>query len=121
MFWYINRGEDMQRDQRVTTTFRRQQREPYEDSDLIFTDVLWECSLDEPARHPKEGVTHPNCTLTADLSGIDRSLIKKAVDPQGKEYYEVYFDLIITMEKAMMKFSLEVDGEEMGSYLAKYQ
>jgi hypothetical protein len=35
--------------------------------------------------------------------------------------YQVYYDLVITMESALMKFSAEFKGREMGSVQADYR
>jgi hypothetical protein len=34
--------------------------------------------------------------------------------------YTVSYDIVITMRSALMKFSLELDGKEMGAVQAKY-
>ena len=38
----------------------------------------------------------------------------------GSTYYDVYFDLVVTLSSAVMKFSAEVSGKEVGSVIAKY-
>lgn len=34
--------------------------------------------------------------------------------------WEVHYDLVITLESALMKFALEIDGKSMGSVEAKF-
>lgn len=34
--------------------------------------------------------------------------------------WELGYDLVVTLESAVMKFSLEIDGESLGSVDAKY-
>lgn len=121
MEWYIHRGEDMQRDQRIVFSFYRSLPADFSPSQLMFKDELLECALDVAVPYPREGVTAANCTLTSDLSGVDSGLFKKKTSVDGKDYVDVFYNLVVTMESAIMKFSLEVDGKEMGSVQARYE
>jgi hypothetical protein len=35
--------------------------------------------------------------------------------------FEVQYDLVVTLESALMKFSLEVDGQQMGMVQANFR
>ncbi|KAL8887793.1 MAG: hypothetical protein Q9215_004678 [Flavoplaca cf. flavocitrina] len=121
MTWYINRGEDMLRDQKMVFSFYRSLPEDHAPSRLIFTDDLLECSLDQAIKYPKKGITSTNCKLTADLSAVNRNHFHSKVAIDGTPYVDVDYDLVVSTKTAMMKFSLEVDGEEMGSIEANYE
>ena len=110
----------MQRDQKIIFPFVRRLPGDYSPSDLIFHDVLLECSLLAAAKYPKDGVTSTNCMLIADLTGISKEYIKSRVGVGGISYYDVDYNLIVSTKTAIMKFSLEIDGQEMGSVEASY-
>lgn len=57
------------------------------------------------------------------MSGIDRSLLVEVVSPNGLTYYNIYYNLVITLQKAsaVMKFSSEINGKETGSVVANYE
>lgn len=40
--------------------------------------------------------------------------------PLSLSSYDVSFDLCVTLESAIMKFSMEINGKEMGSVYANY-
>ena len=120
MTWYIYQGEDLSRSQRIPFPFYRSLDAPLTSSALVFTDELIACESLLAAKYPKEGVTKVNCVLTADLSGVDRALFRKKTSLEGKEYFEVHYSLVVTIMPAVMRFSLEVEGKEMGSVEAKY-
>ncbi|KIX02411.1 uncharacterized protein Z518_08352 [Rhinocladiella mackenziei CBS 650.93] len=121
MTWYIEKGEDLQREQKISFPFFRRLPYDYQDSDLVFTDTLYS---DESARannYPKEGIVKANCTLSADLRSIDRSMLKEKVCADGKTYVDVNYDLVVSLKSALMRFSLEIKGKEFGSVAAKYE
>lgn len=120
MTWYIHRGEDMHRDQKILFPFYRSFPSDYSPSNLIFQDNLLECSLDQAVKYPMEGITPVNCKLTADLTGVSESHFQHKVGPNGVPYFDIHYDLVITMKTAIMKFSLEIEGEEMGCVQASY-
>ncbi|KAL8671694.1 MAG: hypothetical protein Q9168_003816 [Polycauliona sp. 1 TL-2023] len=121
MTWYINRGEDMQRDQKIIFPFKRSLPHDYSPSKLIFSDDLLECSLDQPVKYPKKGVTSTNCRMTANLTSIGEQHFHRRTGLDGTPYVDVHYDLVISTKTAIMKFSLEVDGKEMGSIEANYE
>lgn len=121
MYWYIHRGEDMRRDRKIIFPFKYSLEDDYTPSKLIFTESLYECSLDQAVKYPKKGVTSRNCRLTADLTSVSKHHFQKLTALDGMPYYDVHYDLVISTKTAIMKFSLEVDGKEMGSVEASYE
>ncbi|MCJ1283392.1 hypothetical protein MMC26_002720 [Xylographa opegraphella] len=121
MTWYIYQGEDLKRDQKLIFPFYRSLEENFPPKALIFTDELIQCEAIQPAKYPRAGVTRTNCVLTSDLTGVDRSHFKRQTSTKGATYYDVYYNLAVTIEAAVMKFSLEIDGKEIGSVTAAYE
>lgn len=121
MTWYIYQGEDLKRDQKLKFPFYRSLEDGFSSDSLVFDDELIQCETLQPAKYPKEGLTRTNCQLTADLRNVDRSVFKKKMSLQNGTYYEVHYDLVVTIQAAVMKFSLEIDGKEMGSVEALYE
>ncbi|KEF53944.1 uncharacterized protein A1O9_09739 [Exophiala aquamarina CBS 119918] len=121
MTWYIEKGEDLQREQKIRFSFFRRLEPNFTASDLLFTDTLYSDESVRPNKYPKEGVVKKNCSLTADLSSIDRSTLKTKVCADGSTKVDVHYDLCISLKSALMKFSLEIRGKEFGSVAAKYE
>lgn len=121
MTWYIHRGEDMQRDQKIVFSFYRSLPASYTPSMLIFTNNLLESPLDQAPPDPRTGSTTTNCKLTADLTGVSKQHFEPKVGlVDGTPYVDISYDLVVSMKTAIMKFSLEVEGVEMGSVEASY-
>jgi hypothetical protein len=120
MTWFIYQGEDLERDQTIIHSFYRSIPQNYSESDLIFTDELVQCETIRPAPYPKDGVTKVNCSMKADLRHIPKSHFKEKTAVDGQIYYDISYNLVITTKTAIMKFSLEIGGQEMGSVEAKY-
>jgi hypothetical protein len=120
MTWYINRGDDIKKDQTIKLPFLRTLSDNYNEQNLVFTDELLQSEMNTAPPYPVDRITKVNCTLTADLRTVDRSLFKKRTGADGLTYYDVHYDLVITMQPAIMKFSLEFRGKEMGSVVASY-
>ncbi|KAL8642198.1 MAG: hypothetical protein Q9226_008534, partial [Calogaya cf. arnoldii] len=114
-------SKDMRRDQKIVFPFYRSLPEDLRTSGLIFTDDLLECAIDRAVKYPKEGVTTANCKLTADLNAVNRHHFHSKVALDGTPYFDVHYNLVVSTKTAIMKFSLEVDGEEMGSVEASYE
>jgi hypothetical protein len=120
MTWYIFQGEDLKRDQKIVFPFYRSLGENFSDSGLRFKDELIQCNTVTPPKYPKEGVTKTNCVLNADLRSVPRTQFRKMKAAGGRMYYDVHYNLVVMIQSAVMKFSLEIGGEEMGSVDAKY-
>ncbi|KFG86767.1 putative hsp70 protein [Metarhizium anisopliae] len=98
MTWFINKGEDIQRDHKIKFSFFRTLEKGYTNPELIFRDKLYECQ-----------------------DSIPKSYLIKKKDPHGVTYYELHYDLVISLESAIMTFSLEVDGKTMGCVNVDYK
>lgn len=65
--------------------------------------------------------TKSNCILTSDLRTVDRNQFLIRTGADGIRYFEIQVDLVVSIQSGVvMKFSLEVDGEEMGTVNVKY-
>ncbi|KAH7175320.1 hypothetical protein EDB81DRAFT_769600 [Dactylonectria macrodidyma] len=121
MTWYIKLGDDLLRDQKIKFPFVQSVDENASSSALTFRNSLYESKDKTAPLHPqKDGQFGVNCCVTSDLSGIPKSKFETRIDPKGLPYWDIGFDLVITLESAVMKFSLEIDGESFGSVNAKY-
>ncbi|KAK3343434.1 Hsp70 family protein-like protein [Lasiosphaeria hispida] len=121
MTWFINMGDDILRDQKIKFPFFRSIDENYEPNDLLFTNMLYECAdPNAPIHYSKGDKIGINCKVQTDLRSIsdDRFKERRAID--GRPYYEVHYDLVITLKSALMTFSLEMDGKPMGSVEASF-
>jgi hypothetical protein len=118
--WYINRGDDLMREQTIRFPFYRRLSEGFSDKGLVFKDELLESENKAAPIHPSPLTTKTNCVLMADLRSVDRSKFKKKIGVDGNTYFDIHYELAITMKPAVMKFSLEVEGKEMGTVDAKY-
>lgn len=121
MTWFIFRGEDLRRDQKVRFPFYRRLPEGFSDNQLVFVDALITDESVLSSTHPKEGVTQTNCVLTADLREVDRSHFHKRRGIDGVDYVDVHYELVVTVMSAVMKFSLEIKDKEIGSVEAEYE
>lgn len=121
IWWFIEKGEDLQRDQRIAFPFVRRLKEDFKESELVFGNELITDESPRASRYPTAGVTKINCKFTSDLRAMDRGLLEKIVGVDRKNYVDVKCNLVITLASAIMKFSLEVNGKEMGSVTAKYE
>ncbi|KAL8856127.1 MAG: hypothetical protein Q9178_007252 [Gyalolechia marmorata] len=119
--WFIRRGADMRRKQNVVFPFVRRLDHHDSPSELKFSRDLLECSLDQAVKYPKQGITSTNCRLTADLTSVDKNYFRKKIASNGRPYFIIENDLVVSAGTAIMKFSLMVGGKEMGSVEAKYE
>ncbi|EFY98456.2 Hsp70 family protein [Metarhizium robertsii ARSEF 23] len=122
MAWFINKGEDIQRDHKIKFSFFRTLEKGYTNPELIFRDKLYECQDSLAPIYPSAARNmRENCSVRADLTSIPKSYLIKKKDPHGVAYYEVHYNLVISLESAIMTFSLEVDGKTMGSVNVDYK
>lgn len=112
-------GEDLKRDQNIKFPFRRILKENYRMSDLIITSTL----------HYSEAVAAPSypgplvkncCKVRSDLTKVSPKNFVKYTGADGNVYYDINYHLVLCTAAANLKFSLEVDGEVMGSVEATY-
>jgi hypothetical protein len=119
MTWYIYKGEDLKRENKINFPFYRTLEEDFSPDELIFQDRLMQSELKLPPTHPTANSTAVNCVLTADLTSIDRSKFKRRIGRDGMSYVDVHYNLVVTTG-ATLKFSLEIQGQELGSVDANY-
>ncbi|KAI2613000.1 actin-like ATPase domain-containing protein, partial [Hypoxylon fragiforme] len=118
--WYIYSGEDLKRDKPIRFSFQRTINcSKHTDDSFVFEDELIFSESTLPPTHPGKE-TGVNCTLTANLAKVDKSLFPVKRGANGKLYYEIDFDLVISTTTANMKFSFEIGGKEFGTVDAKY-
>jgi hypothetical protein len=121
MTWYIDTRDDLVRSQSIKFPFCRTLPDGYSSSELIFETNLLQSEAKIPPKYLSSSATPTNCTLTADLSSVDPNTFKKKIGVEDKKvYWEVHYDICITVQPAMMRFSIEVKGKEMGSMEARY-
>ena len=135
-------GDDLQRAQRVSFPFYRNLEHDYTEDKLVFKDKLIQSEQIKPPKYPgsgkspsiqalclttrfpmtkpSPGLTTLNCILTADFRGVSPDKLKKCTRRDGRVYYEVHYTLNVTFDSALMRFSCELDGKEMGAVDAKY-
>ncbi|KAI7775462.1 hypothetical protein LA080_006794 [Diaporthe eres] len=117
--WYIYKGEDLKRDQTIKFPITRTLRKNYRMSDLIFTSRLHYSEATAAPSYPNSQVKEC-CMVRSDLTGVSPDYFVKRTGADGKTYFDVTYDLVLCTAAANLKFSLEIDGVELGSVEATY-
>lgn len=65
-------------------------------------------------------LTSTNCVLTSDFRGVPFDKFRQLRKNNGEVYYEIHYHLNVVLDGAIMRFSCEVDGQELGAVEAKY-
>ncbi|KAK1835325.1 hypothetical protein QBC39DRAFT_274984 [Podospora conica] len=124
MAWLIEIGHNIQRDQQIRSKGHRFLKEGYQPSDLVFTEELIECSdMEAPTHFDKGDNIRPNCSLEWDARSLPQEKFEKRYKDLCADFcdsYAIPYDFVIEIKSAVMKFSVEMDGENMGSVEAKY-
>ncbi|KAG5977078.1 hypothetical protein E4U56_000482 [Claviceps arundinis] len=121
MGWFIETGDTILCDQRFDIPLISDFDDIYCLGDLIRTYTLWQCEDKFAPFHPsKAKKLRRNCTVTVDLRHVAKGKFIPKTDTKGKLYHDLYINLIMTYKSAVMTFSIEVDGEEMGSTEVDY-
>jgi hypothetical protein len=120
MTWYIHRGEDLMREQAITFPFFRTLDSGFTNDELIFKSELLQSENRTAPTYPSPSSTRTKCFLTTDLTSVNRSHFIDRTGVDGRTYVDIHYDLVIRIQSAVMKFSLEVKRKEMGSVSAKY-
>jgi hypothetical protein len=124
MRWYIEKGDDLQRDRPIEFDYFRTYDENPSDAELQVEDMLWESDLDVAPRFPREGHIKPNCTLTTDLSVVPKDIFeeKRRWDGDGMvvKWWELHYKLIVTIQSGPMLFSLNCGGKQYTAVAADY-
>ncbi|KAM3507960.1 hypothetical protein MY10362_001463 [Beauveria mimosiformis] len=100
MQWYINIGDNIKRDAKIRLGFFRQLRENFTADEAVFIETLYDCVDNKRAGPPSE--------TDADWGS-------------GEIYWELHYDLVIRFDSAVMTFSMELDGETLGSVEARFE
>ncbi|KAI9882584.1 MAG: hypothetical protein M1823_005673 [Watsoniomyces obsoletus] len=116
----VSKGDDLKRDQKVIFPFCRSVEANYNPDDLIFHDKLMHSEAIRPVKYPTSGITKVNCSMMSDLSKVPRKHFVRRTAYDGRPYYDIHFDLVVRLQSAVMTFSLESNGEELGSVEANY-
>lgn len=61
-----------------------------------------------------------SCVLHSDLTGVSKSNFTKLTGADGETYYKLKYHLVVCTAAANLKFSLQINGTEMGSVEATY-
>ncbi|KAG6024262.1 hypothetical protein E4U40_003410 [Claviceps sp. LM458 group G5] len=121
MKWFIKTGETILRDQRFEMMLEFHFENIYNSKDFIRNYDLWQCEDEDAPIHPAKATKlKRNCSVTADLTGVPKDKFTRKSDKTGKAYYALNINLVMTFKSAVMTFSMEVDGEEMGSTEVDY-
>jgi len=112
MTWFIMKGSDLNRDDRVRFPCYRDIPPDYKPENLRFEDELEESDEILPPQFPWEGKgVRRKCVLTSDLGGVDESQLVKRRDTNGSEYYSIHYELVVAIQSAIMTFSVECQGK----------
>jgi len=120
MTWYIKKGDDLLRSRKITFPFYQKFKPNPSKSELLVESELLECSIDREPVHPKDGVTSRNCNLKADLSSVPKEVFKRKKLGATGEYWELHYNLLVSVESGPMIFSLEIGGKQYGQVSADY-
>ncbi|KAG5935629.1 hypothetical protein E4U59_005506 [Claviceps monticola] len=119
--WFIKTGDNILCDQRFDIPLFDEFDDIHSLGDLVRTYSLWQCEDKLAPFYPsKAKKLRLNCTVTADLRHVAKTKFLPWTDREGKSFYTLVFSLIMTYKSAIMTFSIEVDGEEMGSTEVDY-
>ncbi|EPE33223.1 Actin-like ATPase [Glarea lozoyensis ATCC 20868] len=119
--WHIKRGDELVKGKPIAFPFYRVLPGNFEKKDLIFNTTLQQSDEVAPPKYPAKRIVKPCCSMAADLRSVSRDMFKLRKGADGKKYYTLSYDLVVRSEGAVMKFSLEIGGKEMGSVTAKYE
>ncbi|KAG6003817.1 hypothetical protein E4U21_001672 [Claviceps maximensis] len=121
MEWFIESGDDILRDKRFEITLNCNFNNIHRPCDLFHTFTLWQCEDKTAPVHPSKAKTlKRNCKVKADLRSVPKTEFTPRIDTNGKSYYTLSVELVVTLKSAVMTFSVEVDGVEMGSAEVDY-
>ncbi|KAK1237476.1 hypothetical protein MKX08_003101 [Trichoderma sp. CBMAI-0020] len=122
MIWYIHRGDELSKDTRIPFSLQSNFTQYEYDTGNLWLGCKLIESQEEPApRYPSEHETfRTNCALVCDVSKVPKNLFIQKINKYGQTYYTLKLKLIMTLEGALMKFSLEIDGVMYGSVEANY-
>lgn len=59
--------------------------------------------------------------MASNLSATSRKLFTKKTSPAGKPYYEIGFNLVMTIRSGDVHFEVEFQGRNYGTAIVKYE
>ncbi|OAQ70708.1 Hsp70 family protein [Pochonia chlamydosporia 170] len=122
MEWFIKKGDDIHRDQKIKFPFFRSLEDDYTSEDLIFHDTLYQSRHNVAPVYPSTGkLMRETCSVRSDLTSVSKSHMIQKRDLLGVPYYDLHFHLVVSLQSAVMTFSLEVDGQTMGCVTVDYK
>ncbi|KAJ4387858.1 hypothetical protein N0V93_008461 [Gnomoniopsis smithogilvyi] len=119
MTWYVRKGEDLKRDRAIKFPFHRWIDLHHQPKDLVFFTELCYSEKDVAPIYPDSSMKVV-CRVRADLSSVDKKLFEPLIGINDRRLLTVKYDLVLSTAEANLKFSLEIDGKEMGSAVATY-
>ena len=122
--WYIKRNQVIAQTAVITFPFMRMVQIPDAGAApyLRFVDELLSCDLDTA---PDYKFRNPNaitnvCTVHSDLSGITLSKFTLKTNSNGQKYYQLCFDMAMTIVDEVIKFELKYKGESYGVVTTRF-
>jgi len=121
MTWFVSKGQELDTARRITHPFYQDFSTDYDFArNLIFSCELLECEENKGPRYKTDAVTI-NCRVTVDLRNMDHSGWERKYDAvDGVPYIRVWYDLVVEVDNALMKWSAEVKGKEVGVVDVRY-
>ncbi|KAG6172017.1 hypothetical protein E4U11_006690 [Claviceps purpurea] len=136
----VKTGETILRDQRFEMMLEFHFENIYNTVDFIRNYDLWQCedkyARDAPIHPGKSTKLKRNCSVTADLRSVPKDkfarksvriaplplflIVDTVPHDSSRHSYALNINLVMTFKSAVMTFSMEVDGEEMGSTEVDY-
>ncbi|KAG6102860.1 hypothetical protein E4U30_000048 [Claviceps sp. LM220 group G6] len=121
MGWFLRTGDNILCDQRFEIPLTFHFDDIHSLGDLVRTSSLWQCEDKFAPFYPSKGKKLlRNCTVKGDLRHVAKRKFIPMTDTKGKLYYDLNINLVMTYKSAVMTFSMEVDGEEIGSTEVNY-
>ncbi|KAL2276398.1 hypothetical protein FJTKL_00935 [Diaporthe vaccinii] len=114
--WYIYKGEELKRDQTIKLPFCRTFNEDYSVADLVVSDVLYYSEVLAAPSYPYAQIKKC-CKVVSDLTDVTP---EKLIGADGKYYYRISYDLVVSTAAVSLKFCLEYNGKEVGSVEVNY-
>ncbi|KAF2464026.1 uncharacterized protein BDR25DRAFT_319451 [Lindgomyces ingoldianus] len=118
MTWFINKGDDLERDRAITHPFYRTFDLDMDDDDYIIYTELMMCASDRAPKYPGKSVQR-NSKLRVDLSDIPKDQFKKVSGRDGP-HLKLNYKLLVKVEGARLVFAFECAGKEYASVEADF-
>lgn len=121
MSWYIYKGKDLKRNHTTKFPFYRPLNQQYKPTDLVFHSELYYAETNVAPTYPGPTVKM-SCRLRSDLRGLSKQALglKGRTGADGKPYYDLSYNLVLSAAEANLTFSLEINGNVLSSVDASY-